>query len=89
MFRMKLHVPWPAFRLALESNRVIALRMAKLAAGGKRARGEASRMVTEKISEAWGAGVTMMSGGSNAKVISQYRKRVAANRRRLSRSRSK
>jgi hypothetical protein len=89
MSRMKLNVPWQAFRLALESNRVIALRMAKLAAGGKRARGEASRMVTEKIGAAWGAGVTMMTGGSSAKVIRQYRKRVAANKRRLSRSRSK
>jgi hypothetical protein len=89
MSLMKLHVPWQAFRLALESNRVIALRMAKLAAGGKRARAEASRMVTEKISEAWGAGVTMMTGGSSAKVIRQYRKRVAANRRRLGRSRRK
>jgi hypothetical protein len=42
-------------------------------------------MVSEKISEAFGAGVTLASGGSPAKVIRQYRKRVAANARRLSR----
>jgi hypothetical protein len=41
-------------------------------------------MVSEKISEAWGAGLTLMAGGSSAKVIAQYRKRVAANSRRLS-----
>jgi hypothetical protein len=85
---MKLdNAPWlEAFSLALESNQVIALRLAKLAAGGAPARAEASMMVSEKISEAWGAGVTLMTGGSSAKVISQYRKRVAANSRRLSRA---
>jgi hypothetical protein len=43
-------------------------------------------MVSEKISEAWGAGVMFMTGRSNAKVIAQYRKRVAENSRRLSRT---
>jgi len=46
-------------------------------------------MVSEKISEAWGAAVTLMTGGSSAKVIAQYRKRVAANARRLSHSKPK
>ena len=86
--RMRSHnVPWfGAVTLAFESNRVIALRLAKLAAGGSSARAEASRMVSEKISEAWGTGVTLMTGGSTTKVIAQYRKRVAANARRLSRA---
>src|SRR6185437_9124831 len=75
---------FPAAMLALESNRVVALRLMKLAAGGRRARAEASRMVSEKISEAVGAGVTLMTGGSSAKVIASYRKRVRANARRLS-----
>jgi hypothetical protein len=85
-FSMKPHNnPWlHAVALAFESNHVIALRLAKLAAGGSPARAEASRMVSEKISEAWGAGLTLMAGGSGAKVIAQYRKRVAANSRRLS-----
>lgn len=74
-----------AFALALESNRVIALRLATLAAGGAPARAEASRMLSEKISEGWGAGLTLMTGGSSGKVIAQYRKRVAANSRRLGR----
>ena len=86
--RMRSHnVPWfGAVTLAFESNRVIALRLAKLAAGGSSARAEASRMVSEKISEAWGTGVTLMTGGSTTKVIAQYRKRVAANARQLSRA---
>ena len=84
------NIPWlHAAALALESNRVVALRLAKLAAGGSSARAEASRMVSEKISEAWGAAVTLMTGGSSAKVIAQYRKRVAANSRRLSRAKRK
>ncbi len=76
---------FPAFMLAVESNQVIALRLLKLAHGGPHAQAEASRMVTEKLSEAMAAGVTLMTGGSNAKVIAQYRRRVRANARRLSR----
>jgi hypothetical protein len=80
--------PWlHFFALAVESNHVITLRLAKLAAGGSPARAEASRMISEKISEAWGAGLTIMTGGSTAKVIGQYRKRVSANSKRLSRKR--
>ena len=69
--------------MAVESNRVIALRLVKLSAGGSPARAEASRMISEKVNAAWGASVTLMTGGSSAKVIGQYRKRVAANYRRL------
>jgi hypothetical protein len=80
-------LPWlPTALLAFESHRVVALRLAKLAAGGSPARAEANLMVSEKVSEAWAAGVTLMTGGSNAKVIAQYRKRVTANARRLSRA---
>jgi hypothetical protein len=78
--------PWMSvWMLAAESSRVIALRSMRLAAGGQCARAEATRMVSEKISEAFGAGVTLITGGSPEKVIQQYRKRVAANARRLSR----
>ena len=78
-----------AFMLAIESNRVIALRMMKLAAGGAAAQAEARLMVSEKVSEAMAAGVTLMSGGSHTKVIRQYRRRVAANARRLGRKRAR
>jgi hypothetical protein len=59
--------------------------MMKLAAGGQPARLEASRMISEKVSEAFGAAVTLAAGGSNAKVMARYRKRAAANARRFSR----
>jgi hypothetical protein len=38
--------------LAVEANGVVALRMMKLMRGGKRARREAERMVSEKIAAA-------------------------------------
>jgi len=78
-----------AFMLAIESNRVVALRMMKLAAGGAAAQAEARRMVSEKVGEAMVTGVTLMSGGSQAKVIKRYRRRVAANARRLGRRRTR
>jgi len=79
--------PWiSTWMLAMESNRVIALRMMKLAAGGPAARLEAARMTSEKVSEAFGTAVTLATGGSPAKVIKRYRRRVAANARRLSQS---
>lgn len=71
--------------LALESNRVIGLRLAKLARGGRGARREAQRMVTEKIHAAARAGASLMSGASGDDIIGQYRKKVAANAKRLSR----
>jgi hypothetical protein len=80
--------PWfAATMLALESSHVVALRLPKLAAGGRRARIEAHRMVTEKISEAMAAGAVLMGGGSGSRVIARYRRRVRANARRLANSR--
>jgi hypothetical protein len=80
--------PWfAATMLALESSHVVALRLPKLAAGGRRARIEAHRMVTEKISEAVAAGAILMGGGSGSRVIARYRRRVRANVRRLANSR--
>ena len=73
--------------LTLESSRVVALRLPKLAAGGRRARIEAHRMVTEKISEAFAAAAVLMGGGSGSGVIARYRRRVRANARRLANGR--
>ena len=72
-------------KLALESNRVIALRLAKLMRGGKGAQREAQRMVSEKIQAAAKAGASLMAGASSDQIVRQYRKRVAANAKRLSR----
>jgi hypothetical protein len=71
--------------LALESSRVIGLRLNRLAAGGKNAADEAHLMVSEKVHAAAEAAATLMTGGSPSKVVRQYRKRVAASAARLSR----
>ena len=74
-----------AAMLSIEAQNVIALRMVKLAMGGKNAHAEASRMVTEKISESIAVAATLMSGGSGHAVLAQVRRRVRSNSRRLSR----
>jgi hypothetical protein len=71
--------------LALESNRVIGLRLVKLMRGGKGAQREAKRMVSEKIQAAAKAGASLMAGASSDEIVRQYRKRVAANAKRLGR----
>ena len=55
---------YDATMLSLESQHVIGLRLMKLAAGGKNAQAEASRMVTEKFAASMAAAVTLMCGGS-------------------------
>jgi hypothetical protein len=90
--------PWltlslKAFQIGLEAQSVIALRLLRLATGGARARAEAGRMVTEKVlatGEAQAvAAVAVMQGRKRhavaGKALNVYKKRVRANRRRLSR----
>jgi hypothetical protein len=90
--------PWLALSaqaaaLGWESQRVIGLRLMRMAAGGARGQAEAQRMVTEKVAalaeaqavvtaSAFGGG---SSHGAGKKVLDVYGKRVRANRRRLSR----
>lgn len=62
---------------------MIGLRLAKLMRGGKGARREAERMVSEKIQAAAKAGASLMAGASSDEVVRQYRKRVMANAKRL------
>ena len=76
---------WNWMMLGLESNRVIGLRMAKLMRGGKAAQREAHRMVSEKMFAAAKASTSLMAGASADKIVAQYRKKVAANAKRLSR----
>jgi hypothetical protein len=90
--------PWLALtlkniELGLDAQRVIALRMMRLAAGGARGQDEARRMVAEKavaLVEAQAtAAVAIMSGHKDhavaQKVLGVIRKRVRANKRPLSR----
>ncbi len=68
--------------LTLESQQVIALRILKLARGGSPATREAKRMIAEKII-AFGEAAAKASSAHS--VVSGYRKKVRANRRRLMR----
>ena len=70
--------------LALESHRVVTLRLAKLARGGSAAQFEALRMVTEKAAVGTNVAMGLMLGGSPQKAVKKYRTRVRANARRLS-----
>lgn len=69
--------------LAMESQQVIGLRLAKLSVGGPAAQAEAQRMVSEKIAAANEAAMLMATGGSTQRVVAGYRRRVRANARRL------
>jgi hypothetical protein len=59
--------------------------MMKLMRGGKSARCEAELMVREKLDAALEATASLMAGASGDKIVHRYRKRVAANAKRLSR----
>ena len=74
--------------LAVEANHVVGLRMMKLMRGGRGARREAKLMISEKIDAAAKAGTSLMAGASGDEIVRQYRKRVAANAKRLSNART-
>jgi hypothetical protein len=90
--------PWFALtfktiQLGLDAQSVIALRMMRLASGGRAAEAEMTRMVIDKaeaIAEAQGAATAAVMTGSKdhvvaGKTLDVFRKRVRANKRRLSR----
>jgi hypothetical protein len=90
--------PWfaltfKAVQLGIDAQNVIALRVMRLASGGTHAQNEMTRMVIEKATaaaEAQVAGVGAAMAGHKDHVIADkalnvIRKRVGANKRRLSR----
>ena len=85
MFRSWMKLARSASLLGLESHQVITLRLAKLAKGGRAAQTEAHRMVAEKITAAQAAALNLAMGGRARSVVSNYRKKVRANRTRLRR----
>ncbi|GJD52597.1 hypothetical protein OPKNFCMD_5363 [Methylobacterium crusticola] len=85
MFGPWLQLSLDAARLGMEAQTVIALRLAKLSLGGPAAQVEAQRMVTEKMVAAAEAAVTIATGGTAARVVTDYRRKVRANARRLGR----
>jgi hypothetical protein len=88
--------PWvalgfDAWMLGLEASTVIGLRTLKLAAGGDSAAAEATRMVSEKLAAAAELQALAATGAlgmtaprAAAKTLAHYRRKVRANRRRLS-----
>jgi hypothetical protein len=74
--------------LAVEANRVIALRMMKLMRGGRRARREAELMVSEKFHAAFEATASLVTGASGDEIVHRYRRHVAANAKRLGKLKS-
>lgn len=72
-----------AFLLAFEAQRVIELRLVRIAWGGTEAQAEMISMVSEKVAAAMEAANTIMAGGSHDQVIARYRELVAANVQRL------
>ena len=93
---------WQGTRIMLDAQQVIALRLAKIALGGAAAEAEASLMVNEKIAAFMqsqaiagrnalrsipvGSPSRGVSAGSARQILNLYQRKVAANRRRLSRS---
>jgi hypothetical protein len=71
--------------LAIEANQVVGLRTLKLMRGGKSAQREAKLMVHEKIAAALDATARLMAGASGDAIVRRYRRRVAANAKRLKR----
>ncbi len=72
-----------AFLLAFEAQRVIELRLVRIAWGGAEGQAEMVSMVGEKLVAAMEAANTLMAGGSQGDVIARYRELVADNTHRL------
>lgn len=75
---------YAAFLLAVETQRVIELRLVRIAWGGAEAQAEVVSMVSEKVVAAMEAATTLLTGGSHDQIIARYRELVADNTRRLS-----
>lgn len=71
------------FMLGIEAQQVIWLRSMKIANGGTAGQQEALRMISEKMTAVGEASMSLATGKSAASVISGYRGKVRANRRRL------
>ncbi len=82
--------------LGIEASSVIALRVMKIAGGGAGADAETRRMVSEKIDSAvslqnlaMSGGLGSMAAGAASKTLTHYRRKVRANRRRLTKGATK
>ncbi len=69
--------------LVMQSQRVVGLRLTKIAWGGPSAQDEAFRMVDEKVKASMDSMLMLMAGGSSRMVLAHYNELVADNVRRL------
>lgn len=76
--------------LGMEASQVIALRTLKILSGGSAGQAEARRMMDEKMQSGLDLQSAALTGwlgqtahGAAGKVVSHYRRKVGANRRRL------
>ena len=88
--------PWmkltmATWSLGMEAASVIGLRTLKMAAGGQAAQTEAALMINEKIASTLDLQIRAMTGGlgitphrAASKTVAHFRRKVRANRRRLS-----
>jgi hypothetical protein len=91
MFNPWLTLSFRAVQMGIEAQSVVALRMLRFASGG--ARSEATRMVAEKVAAAAKAQAVAAAAAVSGrkphiiagKALNVYKKRVRANKRRLSR----
>jgi hypothetical protein len=92
MFHSWFALAYKTAQLGFEAQNVVALRLMRLAAGGTSSQTEARRMINEKfaaLADAQITGTAAAMAGRPADVVSgrilnTYKKRVRANRRRLS-----
>jgi hypothetical protein len=85
-----LRLGFNTWALGMEASSVIALRTLKILSGGAAGEAEARRMVDEKVEAGFALQSTALTGGlcptahgAAAKVVAHYRRKVRANRRRL------
>jgi hypothetical protein len=86
MFGIWMKLALDTSMLALETQQVIGLRLLKLTLGGPVATREANRMVAEKVIAFGEAAAKVATGSTTRSIVKGYRKKVRANRRRLTKS---
>jgi len=88
-----MRLGFDAWALGMEAGAVIGLRSLKIAAGGAAGEAEARLMVDEKVAaavelqtKALTGGLGFTGAGVATKTLAHYRRKVRANRRRLSKA---
>jgi hypothetical protein len=86
-----LNLMWQSTRMMLDAQAIIALRLAKIASGGAAGQAEASLMVNEKLralgeSQMIALRALGTADGGAARITRLYQRKLAANRKRLTKT---